>query len=118
MPRRPCLAHNCNSLAIPGKARCYTHQRELERQRGTRQQRGYDATYDQARAALHLEQRPPCHWCGNPASTADHWPPKAKVGPHTHLVPACDPCNSGQRALRAWNGLSADQRARLEHAVN
>jgi len=103
---RPCLTPNCPHLATRGP-RCVDctrqQQQHRDRQRGTRQQRGYDATYQQARAALHLEAHPPCTWCDAPATTADHWPPMQVAGPHTHLVPACDPCNSGHVALARWN---------------
>lgn len=43
----------------------------------------------------------PCHWCGKPATTADHWPiARANGGPDTldNLVPACRPCNARRGA--------------------
>jgi 5-methylcytosine-specific restriction endonuclease McrA len=43
----------------------------------------------------------PCHWCGKPASTADHWPiARAEGGPDTlaNLVSACRPCNARRGA--------------------
>jgi hypothetical protein len=59
--------------------------------------RGYGSAYRKARAAL-LQGNPPCHWCGKPATTADHEPPIHVVGhPHLSLVPACGPCNFGRR---------------------
>lgn len=65
---------------------------------GTRQQRGYGRAYQVARKAL-LATNPPCHWCGRPATTADHEPPMHVVGhPHLNLVPACRRCNFGRRA--------------------
>lgn len=59
----------------------------------SRERRGYGPAYRKARARL-LEGNPPCHWCGKPATTADHEPPIAVVGhPHLNLVPACLSCN-------------------------
>jgi len=58
--------------------------------------RGYGRPYQRARAAI-LEGNPPCHWCGDPATTADHEPPLAETGtPHLNLVPACRKCNYGR----------------------
>lgn len=60
----------------------------------------YDRRYQQARAAL-LANRPPCHWCGAEATTADHEPPIEIVGyNHLQLVPACARCNYGRRQAR------------------
>ncbi|HUR24018.1 MAG TPA: hypothetical protein VMZ73_09130 [Acidimicrobiales bacterium] len=59
--------------------------------------RGYGAAYRQARAEL-LAGSPPCHWCGKPATTADHDPPLESAGyHHLSLVPACESCNYGRR---------------------
>lgn len=67
---------------------------------GTRQQRGYGRAYQLARKRL-LASSPACHWCGAPATTADHEPPIAEVGyPHLQLVPSCGPCNFGRRSRR------------------
>jgi len=100
MPPPPCITPHCPALTQRGP-RCPTCEQQHQRQRGSRQQRGYDATYEQARAALHLEQRQPCHWgCGRPATTADHDPPIAEAGVHYHLVPACGQCNYGHRSAR------------------
>lgn len=73
-------------------------------------QRGYGWAYQKARARL-LASNPPCHWCGAPATTADHLPPIEEVGhPHLSLVPACGPCNFGHKAKRAsrYPGPSRD----------
>lgn len=43
----------------------------------------------------------PCHWCGQRATTADHWPVgRDEGGPDTldNLVPACRPCNASRGA--------------------
>lgn len=51
-----------------------------------------------------------CHYCGNPANTADHIIPVSKGGGHekSNLLPACTNCNSGRGnktllRLRYWN---------------
>lgn len=63
----------------------------------TTTERGYGWQYQQARKKL-LAGNPPCHWCGAPATTADHEPPIHVVGQeHLNLVPACAPCNYGRR---------------------
>lgn len=63
-----------------------------------RGQHPYGAAYRRARAAL-LASNPQCHWCPEPATTADHEPPLSVSGaPHLHLVPACQKCNLGRRS--------------------
>lgn len=45
----------------------------------------------------------PCHWCGMPADSADHYPvSRADGGPDTlaNMVPACIPCNSRRGAVQ------------------
>ena len=46
---RVCTTPGCPELVTSGH--CTTHRREHDRARGTRQQRGYDATYDARRRA-------------------------------------------------------------------
>ncbi len=62
-------------------------------------ERGYGWQYQQARARL-LINNPPCHWCSEPATTADHEPPLHTVSDPSLwagvLLPACQPCNSGR----------------------
>lgn len=43
-----CAEPGCPSLVSNG--RCATHRREVERRRGSRQERGYDAGHDRTRA--------------------------------------------------------------------
>lgn len=43
----------------------------------------------------------PCRWCGQEATTADHWPiARSEGGPDTldNLVSACMPCNAKRGA--------------------
>jgi hypothetical protein len=101
MPRRPCL--DCQSLAIPGRARCYTCTRTRDRQRGSRQQRGYNATHEQRRAAA-IAAEPWCHYlagcpyldAGTPTNplSLEHLDPLDRDGPVTVL---CHRCNSARR---------------------
>jgi 5-methylcytosine-specific restriction endonuclease McrA len=51
-----------------------------------------------------------CHYCSNPATTADHIVPVSKGGGHevSNLLPACVKCNSGRQdktlmRMRYWN---------------
>lgn len=74
-----------------------------KRSRLTTTQQGYGWDYQQARAAL-LANRPGCHWCGAPATTADHYPPKSAGGHWSSMVPACRKCNFGHVSLKRWNG--------------
>ena len=50
MSLRVCAQPGCPELVNKGTrdGRCPPHRREADRARGTRQQRGYDATYDRA----------------------------------------------------------------------
>lgn len=46
-----------------------------------------------------LASHPPCHWCGAPATTIDHWPKSIQAGGATtrdNVVPACAPCNKSR----------------------
>lgn len=64
MTLRVCPAPGCPNLTRGG--RCTACARQLDRDRGTRQQRGYDATHDAERAKweLILQRRPvPCARC-------------------------------------------------------
>jgi hypothetical protein len=62
---RPCL--DCGVL-VRGRSRCPTHERQHDRARGTRQQRGYDAAHDALRAQLVATYHPadPCPRCRQP----------------------------------------------------
>lgn len=91
---RPCLT--CHTLGTwPKGGRCPTCTRTRDRARGTRQQRGLNAEHDRNRRTL-LATNPPCHWCGAPATQADHLTPRAHAGGNdiANLVPACAACNA------------------------
>jgi hypothetical protein len=61
---RACL--DCGTL-VRGKSRCWDCERGDDRQRGSRQQRGYTAEHDQLRAHLvaALDPWAPCPRCGH-----------------------------------------------------
>jgi hypothetical protein len=48
-----------------------------------------------------LEAHPWCIYCGTPATTTDHCPPrcffKSRIWPETYEFPACEPCNASAR---------------------
>lgn len=52
----------------------------------------YGQPYRKRRAQL-LESNPRCHWCGQPATTADHLHAVIDGGADGPLVPSCAPCN-------------------------
>lgn len=67
MAKRVCAEPGCPELVDRGvrDGRCDEHRRAKDKARGTRQQRGYDATHDALRAELLPDaygQR--CHLCG------------------------------------------------------
>lgn len=57
---RPCAQPGCPALVQKG--RCGTHAKQQDRQRGTAQERGYDARWRAARAVF-LGEHPCCHVC-------------------------------------------------------
>ena len=60
--------------------------------------REYDTPeYKRARRDL-LASSPDCHWCGAPATEADHLIEQDAGGDHTTMVPSCKPCNSRRGA--------------------
>jgi len=60
--------------------------------------RAQDAEYHAERRRV-LAGDPPCHWCGQPAKTADHVIPVARGGGHVgNLVPCCQGCNARKGA--------------------
>jgi hypothetical protein len=85
---RPCLGIDgqpCPNLTE--RTRCPHHQRALNQRTWAGKSDRYNTQYRHERAAL-LATHPLCHWCGAPATTADHTP--------NGLMPACKPCNSAR----------------------
>lgn len=73
---RPCPAPGCPELIEPSQRRCPTHAQQHERSRGTRQQRGYDATYDRERrrwAPKVARGRVDCTSCGQRIQPGEPW---------------------------------------------
>lgn len=98
MATRACLT--CGRSFTPTtykQRRCDTHE---PRGRASRSPttRAQDAEYARNRKIV-LTGNPPCIYCGNPATTADHAIPVALGGSNhlSNLEPACDPCNSSKQ---------------------
>lgn len=87
-----CSEPGCPELVTRGNCVEHTPRGRAHRSPTTRAQ---NAHYQRARRIL-LQHNPPCHWCGKPATTADHEPPIAQGGDHDHMVPACHGCNSAR----------------------
>lgn len=105
MPTRParlCIEPACSRLVVDG-SRCPKHatlrQRERERPRGTRQERGYGAEWQVTRLRILERDGYRCAYCGGPAGTVDHIVAKARGGTDydSNLTAACVQCNSGKR---------------------
>lgn len=92
----PTPCRDCHHLGHWQQGRCphcqHTHNRKRNTARGNR----YGHAYRKARARL-LANNPTCHWCGAPATTADHLTPASLGGTIAgNLVPACTHCNSAR----------------------
>lgn len=92
---RVCPEPGCPELV--DKGRCKDHRRQREQQRGTRQQRGYDATHDTLRAEFQRRMdaghRFNCWRCTKPIDPT-HW--HLGHDDHNRTVyrgPECVPCN-------------------------
>ena len=100
MPARPCLT--CQRLTTNG-TRCDPCRRAKVRtrsaQRGTRTEQGYGNDWLRLRDSILIRDGHRCHYCGNPATTADHVVPRSKGGADdpSNLVACCLPCNSSKR---------------------
>jgi 5-methylcytosine-specific restriction endonuclease McrA len=96
MPRRPCL--QCGTLT-PG-TRCPYCTRDRDRARGSRQQRGYDRAYEQARDTA-IRGATHCATCGQPfttdnPATGGHVVARRRGGSTSDgIKPECRRCNYG-----------------------
>jgi 5-methylcytosine-specific restriction protein A len=116
-PRRPCNAPGCTALAQLGESRCAKHsaivqerrrerQRQLDAQRGSARERGYDSRWAKARAT-YLAEHPLCveclkHGAYVEATVVDH------IVPHKgdqklfwdtgNWQPLCKPCHDRKTA--------------------
>lgn len=95
------MAHVCASclqvVSTISRGMCPDCQRRNDRTRRPPAHIRYPAEYQRNRATL-LADEPPCHWCGQPATTADHITPRSHGGGHDlgNLVPACGRCNTAR----------------------
>jgi len=100
MALRVCSEPGCPILVPRGTSRCADHQRQVERARGTRQARGYDADHDRLRAAWQAQLdagarmtcwRPDCHTVIDPSN----WHLGHDDNDRTiYRGPECVPCNT------------------------
>ena len=80
MPLKVCSEPRCPTLVPTGTPRCPTHTAQRERQRGTRQQRGYGPQHQQTLARLRrLYPSGPCHRCGRPGTWNPEAPPNQRL---------------------------------------
>ncbi|MFE9642372.1 HNH endonuclease [Nocardiopsis alba] len=104
MARRPCL--DCGRLTRRG-SRCApcgaAVQSARDQQRGSSAARGLGYRHRQLRDIV-LADSPTCHWCPEPATTADHLVPRALGGLTTldNYVPSCRSCNSSRQDNPGW----------------
>lgn len=99
MTKRVCREKGCPALvdATAYRGRCVRHQQAYEAQRGTRQQRGYDADHERARSEIVAHMNAGeiilCWSCEKPLTPStlrlDHTADRTG-----YRGPACDLCNS------------------------
>ena len=94
----------CIEVGCPNRTttttRCASHQRAHDQARGSRHQRGYDATHVRARAAAIAVYQPddPCTRCGKPLGPDPHLLDLAHNEDRTgYLGLQCRTCNRGHR---------------------
>jgi 5-methylcytosine-specific restriction protein A len=109
---RPCLS--CHALYHPtGSARCPTctvtyernRQRALDAVRGSPSQRGYGSDWQRVRLEVLERDGHACHWCGRPATQADHLVPLARGGARldpSNVVASCGHCNATRGGVDRW----------------
>lgn len=94
-PRGPCSFTRCPRLAVE-RGRCQLHPLPPRTHALSASQRGYGADWRRLSARVLERDGYICHYCGRPATTADHLIPKARGGTddEANLVAACRACNS------------------------
>lgn len=120
--KHPCAHPGCPGLIAHG-SRCPAHQRQadadrnqqIDTQRGTASQRGYDARWRRIRL-MHLRAHPLCVQClvaGRtvPATDVDHITPLAHGGTHAedNLQSLCHSCHSRKTAQQSLGWGKGDQ---------
>lgn len=109
---KPCL--QCGRLfpASPN-ARCPEHQQTFDRARqrrrdavrGSPSTRGYGSDWQRLRLAVLERDGHRCHWCGKPATQADHLVPLARGGARLdpeNVVASCGHCNAVRGGVDRW----------------
>ena len=96
MAMRPCIEDGCPNLT--STTRCAAHESEHNRKRGSATARGLGYQYQQARLRVLRRDVYTCHWCGGPATTANHVKPRIRGGDSSddNLVASCGTCNFGR----------------------
>lgn len=106
MARRVCIEPGCPT--ITDRTRCPEHERAKDKARGTRRERGYDATHDRTRRAILTQinagERITCWRCGIRLGTdfhLDHTSDRSG-----YRGPSCPACNL-HLAGKAAHGLAS-----------
>jgi HNH endonuclease len=86
----------------PKNRHCPAHEQHGREHAGP-STRAQNAEYYRNRRII-LANHPACHWCGQPATQADHLTPVARGGSNelSNLVPACQHCNLSRQANPNW----------------
>ena len=106
MSKRVCVEAGCPELIDQGRSRCRAHERELDRERGTPAERGYDREYERAKRQPEYRDATLCATCGEPFTrdnpkTAGHKLDIRTYGPNNAgIIPECRTCNYGWRRAR------------------
>lgn len=97
MAKAVCSKPGCPALVDKGGRTnlCQAHDREADRARGTRQQRGYGAEHDAMKATIEDAYGQPCHLCGERM-----WPHQALEPDHTE----------DRTAYRGWTHATCNHR--------
>jgi hypothetical protein len=108
MARRPCVEAGCP--AIIDTTRCIEHARQRDKERGTRQARGYDANHDSERAkwARIIDAGGwPCGRCDGRVQPGDDWHLDHTDDRNGYIGPSHARCNLSA-AGKAAHGISPD----------
>lgn len=95
---RVCIEDGCPTLTR--KTRCSAHERAKDQARGTRQERGYDYAFEQAKLLPEYVNATRCAECDEPFTednpkTGGHSVALRHGGKESTIVPHCRRCNYG-----------------------
>lgn len=106
MAKRPCAEPGCPT--ITAQTRCTKHTRQLDKARGTRQQRGYDAPHDRLRAdyqsRMDAGEAFMCWRCTRPIDPAAWHLGHDDEDRTKYRGPECEPCNLATSSRRISSG--------------